>query len=93
MRIDPEALAAALQRDQAPAAMLAIQDGGQTTAVEASRKDADRDALERGEDEGMIVRQQRQWTRGASVSERARPKADQHDDHNQGQLAAPGSRA
>jgi hypothetical protein len=52
MRIDPEALAAALQRDQAPAAMLAIQDDRNSTVEEASHKNADREAVERGEDEG-----------------------------------------
>jgi hypothetical protein len=81
--IDADALEAALQRDRAPRVMPAIQDAGQGAADEASQTNVDRDALEHGEDEGMIVRQQRQWTRGASVSERARPKADQLDDHNQ----------
>jgi len=77
MRIDSDALDVALQRDRMPANILAIQDGRQNTeeaAEEASQKDADLEAIERGEDEGMIVLQRRQWTRGASTkSGRQRP--------------------
>ena len=86
MKIDPEALDAALQRDRTPVNIPAIQDGRENTAEEAeeaSQKDADREAMERGEDEGMIVRQQRQWTRGASTEARRKHPGSQHDDPDQ----------
>jgi hypothetical protein len=83
MRIDPEALDAALLRDRTPATILAIQDERKPTAEEPRHKNADCEAVERGEDEGMIIRQQRQWSRGADMSEQDRPKADQHYDQDQ----------
>lgn len=86
MRIDPEALDAALQRDRTPVNILVIQDGRENTAEEAeeaSRKDADREAMERGEDEGMIVRQQRQWTRGAKMEARRQRPGSRLDDPEQ----------
>ena len=83
MRIDPEELDKALQRDRMPLSNLAIQDGRQDMAEEAeaaSRKDADLEAIERGEDEGMIALQQRQWTRGASTkASRQRPGSRDDD--------------
>lgn len=82
MRIDPDALDMALQRDRTPAEILVIQDGRENTAeetAEASRKDADREAVERGEDEGMVVLQQRQWTHGASTKS-GRQRPDNRDD-------------
>ena len=82
MRIDPDALDVALQRDRMPLSNLAIQDGRQNMAEEAeevSREDADREAVERGEDEGMVVLQRKQWTRGASTKS-GRQHPDNRDD-------------
>ena len=86
MKIDLDDLEAALQRDRTPASSLAVRDGRQSTAEdteEASQKDADREAMERGEDEGMIALQQRQWTRGAS-SESGRQRPGSRDDDTDG---------
>ncbi|MDH3664987.1 MAG: hypothetical protein OEU92_34070 [Alphaproteobacteria bacterium] len=86
IRIDPDALDVALQRDRTPAQTMVIADGRQNTAEEAeeaSQKDADREAMERGEDEGMIVRQQRQWTRGASTKSGRQHPGSQHVDPDQ----------
>ncbi len=82
MKIDPEELDAALQRDRTPSNIPAIQDGRQDMAEEAreaSQKDADSEAVERGEDEGMVVLQRRQWTRGASTKS-GRQHPDNRDD-------------
>jgi hypothetical protein len=55
LTVDPNELDAALKRDQAPAE---IRDAGQKTLkgiTESRREEADRQAIERGEDEGMTV--------------------------------------
>jgi hypothetical protein len=58
LTIDPNELDAALKRDQALAEIPVGRDGSQKTLKgtrEARREEADRQAIERGEDEGMIV--------------------------------------
>jgi hypothetical protein len=86
MTIDPDALDAALRRDRAPAAIPVGRDASQKTSngkAESRWAKADREAIERGEDEGMIVRQQRQWTRGASSESRRQRPVGRHDDPDQ----------
>ena len=59
LTIDPNELDAALKRDKASAEMLVGRDGQQealTRATESRWEEADRQAIERAEDEGMIVR-------------------------------------
>jgi len=58
LTIDPNELDAALKRDQAPSSIPADTDAEQVTlnATTKSRREvADRQAIERGEDEGMAV--------------------------------------
>ena len=58
LTIDPNELDAALKRDQAPAESPVGRDGSQETLKgtrESRREEADRQAIERGEDEGMRV--------------------------------------
>jgi hypothetical protein len=58
LTIDPNELDAALKRDQAPAEIPVGRDDNQKTLKgtrEWRREEADRQAIERGEDEGMIV--------------------------------------
>ncbi|MFZ0256045.1 MAG: hypothetical protein WAN46_10420 [Gammaproteobacteria bacterium] len=58
MTIDPNELDAALKRDQAPAKIPVGQDASQETrkgTTESRMEGADRQAIERGENEGMIV--------------------------------------
>jgi hypothetical protein len=58
LTIDPNELDAALKRDQAPAEIPVGRDASQKTlkgTTESRREEADRQAIERGEDEGMIV--------------------------------------
>ena len=58
LTIDPNELDAALKRDQALAEIPVCRDGSQKTLKgtrESHREEADRQAIERGEDEGMIV--------------------------------------
>lgn len=57
LAIDPKELDVALVRDQAPAEMSADAGTGQRTlkTLESRREKDDRYAIERGEDEGMIV--------------------------------------
>ena len=58
MTVDPNDLDAALQRDQAPAEVPSIQDVSRLTlngATNSRRRKSDREAIERGEDEGMVV--------------------------------------
>ena len=58
LTIDPNELDAALQRDQAPAEVPVARDSGQEVLKEtpdSRREAADRQAMERGEDEGMAV--------------------------------------
>lgn len=57
-KIDPKELEAALERDQAPANMSAggiSDEESKRGASECSQEQEDRLALERGEDEGMVV--------------------------------------
>ena len=58
MTIDPNELDAALEREQAPIGVLDRADAGQLPANETPEsgvEETDRRALERGEDEGMVV--------------------------------------
>jgi hypothetical protein len=58
LTIDPNELDAALERDQAPAEFPASRDASQEALKEtpdSRREVADRQAIERGEDEGMMV--------------------------------------
>ncbi|MDH3596752.1 MAG: hypothetical protein OEU09_11155 [Rhodospirillales bacterium] len=58
LTIDPNELDAALKRDQALAEIPVGRNGSQKTLKgtrESRREEADRQAIERGEDEGMIV--------------------------------------
>lgn len=58
LTIDPNELDAALMRDQAPAEVPVGRDAGEKTlkgTTESRREEADRQAMERGEDERMIV--------------------------------------
>jgi hypothetical protein len=58
MTIDPNELDAALKRDQAPAEVLDRPDVGllpSNETPESGPEETDRQALERGEDEGMVV--------------------------------------
>ena len=58
LTIDPNELDAALKRDQAPAELPVGRDASQKTLIgttESRREKSDRQAIERGEDEGMIV--------------------------------------
>ncbi len=56
--IDPNELDAALKRDQAPAEIAVGRDASQRTlkgTTESRRQEGDCQAIERGEDEGLIV--------------------------------------
>jgi len=58
LTIDPNELDAALERDRAPGEIPADTDTGQMTPTgtrESRREESDRQAVERGEDEGMMV--------------------------------------
>lgn len=58
LTVDPNELDAALMRDLAPAEVPVGRDAGEETlkgTTESSREEADRQAMERGEHEGMIV--------------------------------------
>lgn len=58
LTIDPNELDAALQRDQAPAEVPVARDSGQEALKEtpdSRREAADRQAMDRAEDDGMIV--------------------------------------
>jgi len=58
LTVDPNDLDAALQRDQAPAEVPSIQDVSRLTlngATNSRRRKSDHEAIERGEDEGMVV--------------------------------------
>jgi hypothetical protein len=58
LTIDPNELDAALKRDQPPAELPVGRDASQKTlkgTTESRREKADRQAIERGEDDGMIV--------------------------------------
>ncbi len=58
LTIDPNELDAALKRDQAPAGVPASRDGRQEPPEGTTEPDGEKDdrrAMERGEDEGMIV--------------------------------------
>jgi len=58
LTIDPKELDAALKRDQAPAKMPAETDAGrklQEKSPGLGREETDRQAIDRGEDEGMAV--------------------------------------
>jgi hypothetical protein len=58
LTIDPNELDAALERDQAPGAKPADTDTGQMmlkTTRQSRQEEADRQAIERAEDEGMMV--------------------------------------
>lgn len=58
LTIDPNELDAALLRDQAPAALPVARDAGQASPegpTESRGERSDRQAIERGEDEGMTV--------------------------------------
>jgi hypothetical protein len=58
MTIDPNELGAALKRDQAPAEVLDRLDAGRQPSnktPESGPEETDSQAMERGEDEGMVV--------------------------------------
>jgi len=58
LTIDPNDLKAALKRDQAPASIPVGREAGQETSKKTTgsqRETADRQAIERGEDDGMAV--------------------------------------
>lgn len=58
MTIDPNELDAALKRDQAPAEVPTVRDASEGTrneTTESRREGPDRQAIERGEDEEMII--------------------------------------
>jgi hypothetical protein len=58
LTIDPNELDAALKRDQAPAEISVGPEASQETlkgTTEPHREEADKQAIERGEDEGMMV--------------------------------------
>jgi len=65
LTIDPKELDAALKRDQAPAEFPVGRDDSQETlegTKGSRREEADRQAIERGENEGMIVYQRQTVT-------------------------------
>jgi hypothetical protein len=58
LTVDPNELDAALKRDEAPAEIAVGRDAHQkalTTATKPPQEVTDRQAIERGEDEGVIV--------------------------------------
>jgi hypothetical protein len=58
LTVDPNDLDAALQRDQAPAEVPSVQDASHLAlngTTESHREGLDRQAIERGEDDGMVV--------------------------------------
>jgi len=58
LTIDPKELDAALERDQAPAEIPADTDSGRRTLEKTTglrREEADRQAIDRADDEGMMV--------------------------------------
>ena len=55
LTIDPNELDAAVERDRSPAEISVAREPDHKTPTISRRKEADRQAIERGEDEGMIV--------------------------------------
>ena len=73
LTVDPRQLDEALERDQAPAVMLAVANIGRRASertTEMRQEETDRQAMERGEDDGMFVRSeyQRKTPRGTGPS-------------------------